>query len=193
MVFFYRSIDSTSKSLASQYAAAASQLNVIGMSVVMAKFDVDKPDAQDRENQYNISNIPSFVWFSNGKPRNINLSSMDWSNSQDIVKWVQSSGAPVLAPMSPDNCRTTRLGTLCMTIPAYAFYILLAAAIAHVLQALAWVVVSKRSRLFSLPHFAAVLFVPVFGLFCWIPLCRVRESDQLIFERISIKMLDARI
>ncbi len=68
MVFFYRSIDSTSKSLASQYAAAASQLNVIGLSNVMAKFDMDSPNAQDRENQYSISNIPSLVWFNNGIP-----------------------------------------------------------------------------------------------------------------------------
>jgi hypothetical protein len=92
------------------------------------------------------------------------------------------------APFLDRNFQSTRLGSLCLAIPAYAFYVLLAAAFAHLAQALAWVVVSKRNRLFSLAHFAVVLFVPVFGLFCWIPLCRARATDAK-----SVKMLDALI
>ena len=92
------------------------------------------------------------------------------------------------APFLDRNCQSTRLGSLRLAMPAYAFYVLLAAAFAHLAQALAWVVVSKRNRLFSLVHFAVVLFVPVFGLFCWIPLCRARAPDAK-----SVKMLDALI
>ena len=164
-----------SKAFSPQYAASASQLKSMGVPVVFAKVDLGTAGGELIANRYNYSTTPTLIWFVNGAPSIINLNDGDWANKQTIVSFaVINSG---FYPSSPsalldDPCKDRRLGNLCLSIAAPAFYTVLAISVAHIVQALAWVVVSRKKMLFSLAHFFAVLFVPVFGLVMWLPLCR---------------------
>jgi hypothetical protein len=180
-------MDPESKSLISPLADAALLLNSTGLPVVIAKIDVSEPGNQESLNWYNVSRTPSFIWFSDSKPRTVDISDSGVLNGQSIAKWVENTLAPAPAPasVSDDPCKSRRLGIVCLSIPPSALYALLAVVFVHLLQAVAWVVVSKRNRLFSLKHFAAVLLCPVFGLLLWRPLCRSSDIDPK-----NVKMLD---
>ncbi len=164
-----------SKAFSPQYAAAASQLKSMGVPVVIAKVDLGTTGGELIANRFNYSSIPTLIWFANGAPSIINLNDGDWANKQNIVAFATINSG--FYPSSPsalldDPCKDRKLGNLCLSIAAPAFYAVLAISVAHIVQALAWVVVSRKKILFSLVHFFAVLFVPVFGLVMWLPLCR---------------------
>lgn len=184
-------MDTESKSLVSPLAAAALLLNSTGLPVVIAKIDVYEPGNQKSVDWYNVIRTPSFVWFSDSKPRIVSISGSDELSGQSIVKWVENTLAPAPAPasVSDDPCKSRRLGIVCLAITPSVLYAVLAVAFVHLLQAVAWVVVSKRNRLFSLKHFAAVLFCPVFGLLLWRPLCHCQSRSSDIDPK-NVKMLD---
>jgi len=178
LVDFYAPWCPACKALAPTYAAAGAQLKAMGVPVVMAKIAVDTDGGQLIGNRYNLSTIPTLIWFANGKPQTINLrDGKNWLNSSTIVLFVASNtaSAPPSAPPSavPDSsCVNGRLGGMCLTTPAPAFYFALSTAFVHLVQAVAWFVVARAKQLFSFRHFCVVLLVPIFGLFLWVQLCR---------------------
>jgi thiol-disulfide isomerase/thioredoxin len=172
---FYTDTCTYCKELVPAISSAASQLKSMGVPVVIAKVDLGTTGGELIANRYNYSSIPTLIWFVNGAPSIINLNDGDWANKQYIVSFATiNSGFYPSSPsaLSDDPCKDRRLGNLCLSIAAPAFYAVLAISVAHIVQALAWVVISRKKMLFSFAHFFAVLFVPVFGLAMWLPLCR---------------------
>ena len=82
----------------------------------------------------------------------------------------------VVASCTPSSSPPCKFVKLCLLIPDSAFYAIAAALLLHLLQAVSWVVISKRKRLFSVRNLLIVLFIPVFGLVRWLPLCRPSSS-----------------
>ena len=146
----------------------------MGVPVVMAKIAVDTDGGQLIGNRYNLSTIPTLIWFANGKPQTIDLNDgKNWLSSSTIVQFVASNTGYAPPSAVPDSsCVNGRLGGVCLTIPAPAFYFALSAAFVHLVQAVAWFVVARAKQLFSFRHFFVVLLVPIFGLFLWVQLCR---------------------
>jgi hypothetical protein len=88
---------------------------------------------------------------------------------------VVSSDVWVIASCTPPS-HPCKFGKLCLLIPDSALYAIVAALLLHLLQAAIWVVISKRKLLFSVQNLLIAVFIPVFGLVTWLPLCRSYSS-----------------
>ena len=179
LVEFYDDVDisSASKSFAPEYAAASAKLSQMGVPVVIARVacDVLTPEGLRICDKYNVTSTPALIWFAKGVPKAINLTGIDLSSSFVVSLVVESSGfsPPATSPPTGDPCENRRIGGSCISISAPAFYAILAVAVVHVLQVFIWVVLSSRQRgFFSLLRFSFLLFIPIFGIVVWLPLCR---------------------
>jgi thiol-disulfide isomerase/thioredoxin len=178
LVYFYAPWNSFTKLMAPQFANAAAQLKALGLPVVMARVDLGTPEGQRIAIRFNTSTSnPSVIWFVGGRHQVIDLNSGDWVSQAAIVNWV-SSAISDKAPAPVTEPCVSRVGDLCLSVSSRVFYSLVSIASLHILQALAWAVVSKRKLLFSYRHFFVVLFVPIFGLFMWWQLCRFQKSAK---------------
>jgi thiol-disulfide isomerase/thioredoxin len=88
LVDFYAPWCSYCKALAPQYAAAAAQLGGFSHDVIFAKVDASSTvGGQSLAAKYNVTGIPTLIWFVNGQPYPYDGSLDDRS---DIVFWVVS-------------------------------------------------------------------------------------------------------
>ena len=93
LVDFYAPWCSRCKALAPQYAAAAAYLAFLqrvlpGNNSVIAKVDaVSTPGGEALASRFNVTIVPTLIWFVNGKPQPYGGSINDFS---DIAFWVFS-------------------------------------------------------------------------------------------------------
>jgi hypothetical protein len=182
LVEFYDDISPSSKSFAPEYAAASAKLSQMRVPVVIARVscDVLTPEGPRICDKYNVTSTPALIWFAKGVPKAINLTGIDLSSSFVVSLVVEKSGfsPPATSPPTPDPCESRRIGGSCISIPAAAFYAILAVAVVHVLQVFAWVVLSRQRALFSFLRFSVLLFVPLLGIVVWLPLCRQKSEES---------------
>jgi nicotinamide riboside transporter PnuC len=97
------------------------------------------------------------------------------------VSWVSSaliSSSPSSASFSEKGCKYDKLGSVCLLMPAPAFYGLMSALFIHVLQAFLYVIVAKKRYAFSICNAGVVFLVPIFGLFAWYQLLSRKSSPK---------------
>ncbi len=88
-MYFYAPWCSFCKALASEFAAAASQLATLGSKAVMAKVDGDSTKGgQALAARFNVTGFPTLIWFANGKPQPYTQNPVGQQDRSDLVFWV---------------------------------------------------------------------------------------------------------
>ncbi len=86
------------KSLAPEFAAAASQLASLGSKAVMAKVDADSTTLAAR---FNVTGFPTLIWFENGQPQVFTGLQKDRS---DLVFWVVTKTDVITRTLTDQVC-----------------------------------------------------------------------------------------